>query len=88
MSAGEVAGADAEVAVDVVDAGGAVLARGRRTFVDFDLAKSTDESRAALANELLTVLECEAAERGRRREEIRGFNNKGRKSYSTPSDLN
>ena len=56
VHAGEVAEADAEVAVDVFDAGRTVFARRRRTLVHFDLAKTADETRAALANELLDVL--------------------------------
>ena len=56
MSAGVVAGADADVAVDVVDARGAVFARSRSAFVDFDLAKTSHETGTALADEFLSVL--------------------------------
>ena len=54
--AGVVAGADADVAVNVVDAGGAIFTWRRSTFIDFDLTKTTHETGTALAHELLGVL--------------------------------
>ena len=56
MTTRVIAGADADVAVDVVDARGAVFARRRRAFVNFDLAKPADEAGVAFAHELARVL--------------------------------
>ena len=65
MTARVIAGADADVAVDVVDAGGAVFARRRCAFVHFDLAEPSHETGTAFANELLRILR----QRGFRTEE-------------------